>query len=163
MARAQLEHSIERDEWEPLVAGRRLRFLEMSNAELSRYAAHLEAKYERAVTVMETQPTLSLDKVAEIVIEHEDAFFEWVCNLHARPGETVDTEWIRVELTTGMRRRLLANIDALNHIETSAGNWKGLRQEAIERRLGWTLPTSLEPVTDSTPESSGLIGPHDKP
>ena len=158
--RKDLEASLDRDEWEPKVAGRQLRFLEMSSAELTRYAARMEDQYERTVVLMAERPEMEMREVAEVVLEHEDDFFLWLCNLHA--AEPVDLEWVRSELTTGIRRRLLANVDALNHVGEQVGNWMGLRQEAINRRLGPSLPTSLEPATESIPAPSGPTGPLDR-
>ena len=54
--RNDLDHVIDREEWEPTVAGRRLRFLEMSSGELKRYAARMEDQYERAVAIMAEKP-----------------------------------------------------------------------------------------------------------
>jgi hypothetical protein len=161
--RKDLDLSIDRDEWEPTVAGRRLRFLEMSSAELTRYAERLESQYERAVAIMAERPEMGLNEVAELVLEREDDFFLWLCNLHTPASREVGLDWIRDELTCGMRRRLLANVDRLNHVGEQVGNWTGLRQEAIARRVGLSLPTLLEPVTESTPGPSDLTGPPDKP
>lgn len=158
--RKDLDASIDRDEWEPKVAGRQLRFLEMSSSELTRYAARLEDQYERAVTLMTEQPKMELQTVAEVVLEREDEFFLWLINLHTQ--EPVDLDWVRGELTTGIRRRLLSNVDRLNHIGEHVGNWERLRKEAINRQVGPSLPTLLEPDTASTLAQSGPTGPHDR-
>ncbi len=151
--RMDLDLAIDREEWEPTVAGRRLRFLELSNRELTRYANRLEEQYEKAVKIMVDRPELPLDQVAEIVLKHEDEFYLWLINLHTPTSDAVDLEWVRTELTSSMRVRLLANVDVLNNVGTQVGNWRGLREEAIDRRrAGLTLPTSLEPATESTPD-----------
>lgn len=158
--RKDLDASIDRDEWTPNVAGRQLRFLEMSSSELTRYAERMEDQYERAVSLMAERPEMELHQVAEVVLEREDGFFVWLCNLHA--NDPVDLDWVRSELTTGIRRRLLSNVDRLNHVGEQVGNWKGLRKEAILRQVGPNLPTSLEPGTASTPEPSGPTGHPDR-
>lgn len=147
MPRQDLDEAIDRDEWEPTVAGRRLRFLEMASAELTRYAQRLESVYERAAEVIAENPDMPLDQVAELVLKREDEFFLWLCNLHAE-HDRVDLAWVQSELTCGMRRRLLANLDKLNHIEPQVGNWKGLLETAKAQRVGPNLPTLLEPATE---------------
>jgi hypothetical protein len=146
--RNDLDEIIDRDEWEPRIAGKRLRFLEMASAELTRYAQRLESVYERAATIIAENPDMGLDEVAEAVLEREDEFFLWLCNLHSHT-DRVDLEWVKVELTCGMRRRLLANLDRLNHIEPQLGNWQRLLETAKSRaQVGPSLPTLLEPDTE---------------